>query len=227
MAIDTALLDSAPQGTAIFRHYGWTEPTITFGYAQRLNEVKTVVAEGIHLCRRPTGGGIVDHCNDWTYSLALHSTLAAAHVPATKLYATLHQCIQQTLAGQNIATQLAPCSRGCKQPHFKSQISNLKSPGPSQCFTLPVANDVMYPNGQKLAGAAMKRTRQGLLIQGSIDRGALPDTFDFQDFGNALPEAFANQLNLNLAEDHPPLPDEARVEQERQRFESVNWTQRR
>ena len=229
MAIDMALLETVPKATAIFRHYRWATPTVTFGYAQRINEVKTIVTDDVQLCRRPTGGGIVDHRNDWTYSLVLHSNLKAAQIPATELYAGIHQCLQQTLAAQTIETQLAPCPRGCEQPHLKSQISNFKPPGPSQCFTLPVANDVIHPNGQKIAGAAIKRTRQGLLIQGSIDRASLPDTFNFQRLSKALAHALAKRFNLELktSVSYPHLPDEQRIEQARQRFESETWTKRR
>ena len=40
MAIDSSLLESIPSGTAVFRHYGWTEPSFTFGYTQRYKEVQ-------------------------------------------------------------------------------------------------------------------------------------------------------------------------------------------
>ena len=222
MAIDASLLDSAPKENAIFRHYNWTEPTITFGYTQRINEVKTVVPDNIKLCRRLTGGGIVDHRNDWTYALILNAQLKAAQIPATELYETIHRCIQQTLAIQSIETQLAPCPRACEETPAKSPA------GPSQCFVLPTANDVLQPNGKKTAGAAMKRSRKGLLIQGSIDRGALPETFDYKELSNTLPKLIADKLNLDLSTDRNHLPDQQQyIQQERQRFESEHWTNKR
>ena len=39
MAIDAALLKSIPAEVALFRHYAWSEPTITFGYTQKWVEV--------------------------------------------------------------------------------------------------------------------------------------------------------------------------------------------
>lgn len=221
MAIDASLLYSAPEESAIFRHYDWTEPTITFGYTQRIKEIKTVVPDNIYLCRRLTGGGIVDHRHDWTYALALNSQLSAAQIPATELYAAIHKCIQQALATQSIATQLAPCPRACGEAPANPSV------GPSQCFVLPAANDVMHPNGRKIAGAAMKRTRQGLLIQGSIDRSTLPETFNFQTLSNTFPKVLADALNLNLSEDCKNLPDKQHIHQERERFESAAWTNRR
>ena len=40
MAIDASLLYTLPVGIAAFRHYGWTEPAITFGYTQCSAEVR-------------------------------------------------------------------------------------------------------------------------------------------------------------------------------------------
>ena len=221
MAIDASLLNSAPKKSAVFRHYNWTEPTITFGYTQRINEIRTVAPDNLRLCRRITGGGIVDHRNDWTYALILQFHLKAAQIPATELYKMIHHCIQQALATQSIKTQLAPCPRACGQTPAKPPT------GPSQCFVLPAANDVLHPDGKKIAGAAMKRTRQGLLIQGSINRSALPETFDYKELSNTLPERIADRLNLNLSKDTDHLPDQQHIQQERQRFESADWTNKR
>lgn len=221
MAIDAVLLGSIPEGSALFRHYEWSEPAITFGYPQRIREVRTVVPETICLCRRLTGGGIVDHRNDWTYALALHPRLSAAQIPATELYANIHRCIQQALDDQSVTTQLAPCPRAC------GQTPPAPPPGPSQCFVQPVANDVLHADGRKIAGAAMKRTRQGLLIQGSIDRSALPKRLSYEDFSNALLESLAELLTLNLSKGGEPFPEKQNVRKECQRFESDAWTNRR
>ena len=53
---------------AAFRAYGWREPTITFGLSQPFTAVRTLLGEGdgiLRLVRRPTGGGVVDHRDDW------------------------------------------------------------------------------------------------------------------------------------------------------------------
>lgn len=221
MAIDASLLVSVPEESAIFRHYGWTEPAITFGYTQRINEIKTVVTDNICLCRRITGGGIVDHRDDWTYALVLHAHLSTAQNPATELYAAIHKCIQQALATQSITTHLAPCPRACEQASTKP------SAGPGQCFLQPAANDVLHPDGKKIAGAAMKRTRNGLLVQGSIDRRSLPTDFDFENFSIAFQKELSGPLNLSLSKQYTGLSDENHVQQERQRFESDSWKNRR
>src|SRR6266516_1125075 len=58
------------------------------------------------------------------------------------------------------------------------------------CFANPVGADVMI-GGRKIAGAAQRRTRRGLLQQGSI-QGV--------DLGNGLAERFAEVLSANCSE---------------------------
>ena len=223
MAVDASLLYTLPKGIAAFRHYGWTEPAITFGYTQRIADVQaTFPDDDLRLCRRLTGGGIVDHRNDWTYALAIQSDLPAAHAPATELYATLHRCIQGALNGQLVQSQLAPCQRACGQAPAKNSASD-------QCFVQPSTDDVLRPDGTKIAGAAMKRAREGLLIQGSIDKGALPDTFDFNAFATNFQERIAHALDtpIGTTQDLRALFDGPRIQEERQRFQSDAWQTKR
>ena len=222
MAIDAALLETIPEGQMTFRHYGWTEPAITFGYSQHHREVAALCSEGIALCRRMSGGGIVDHRNDWTYSLVIQKDNPVAGISSTDLYAKIHAALADALACQKVATQSAPCPRQC-------QDTMTKSDGPDQCFVQPAFNDVLTSDGRKIAGAAMKRTKKGLLIQGSIDRAALPDSLDY----NLFQENFIKQLIESL-ELSPHSPYDLRpyfrsdvIEREKQKFSSEEWTNRR
>jgi lipoyl(octanoyl) transferase len=223
MAIDAALLATLPKGLAVFRHYGWTEPAITFGYTQAYAPVRKTLESDLTFCRRLTGGGIVDHRNDWTYALILRNDIAAARTPANELYTLIHRAIQRALSKQSVETQLAPCPRQCGEP------PNRESPAPSQCFVTPAASDVLLQNGRKIAGAAMKRTKDGLLIQGSIDRATLPEQFPFEDFKASFIEALCSALDLQIGiiEDLRTLFDGERIQTERLRFESDAWLQRR
>jgi lipoate-protein ligase A len=58
------------------------------------------------------------------------------------------------------------------------------------CFANPVRADVMI-DGRKIAGAAQRRTRGGLLHQGSIQH---------VDLGNGLAERFASKLSERCGE---------------------------
>ena len=228
MAIDAALLAHMPVGLAAFRHYGWQEPAATFGYTQQYHKVVSELALGhapiepaqasATLTRRMTGGGIVDHRNDWTYALILHSSVSAASTPATDLYAQIHHAISLSLDKIGIDTRLAPCPRHCKETPVASEI-------PTRCFITPAPNDVLRPDGKKIAGAAMKRSRQGLLIQGSIDRSSLPVTLNFTSFQNHLVEHLSSILDLKLGEleNISSLFKSERIELEKQRFAGYAW----
>jgi lipoate-protein ligase A len=86
------------------------------------------------------------------------------------------------------------------------------------CFANPVAADVMI-DGQKIAGAALRRTRLGLLHQGSIQLGQVPSTF-------------ADELARALCACAEPLRFEAETnrraaELTEQKYGTTEWLRRR
>jgi lipoate-protein ligase A len=135
MALDEALLEAMPRlSEPALRFYGWTEPAASFGYFQKFSEVeKSILLRP--LVRRPTGGGIVPHDADWTYSLAFPANHQWYGLRAQESYRRAHEWIQAAFARLDVPG------------HEKS--------------------DVLW-HGRKIAGAAQRRTRAGLLIQGSV-----------------------------------------------------------
>ncbi len=220
MAIDAALLRSVPAEVALFRHYAWSEPTITFGYHQKWEEVHPQFLSSLVFCRRITAGGIVDHRNDWTYALILGTGLGGVLKKSSELYFILHNCIAAELTKHRIQCMLAPCHRKC---------SDIEIPDIDICFQQAVANDVITKNGQKIAGAAIKRNRQGLLIQGSIDRQTLPPDFDFNTFSQSLVVELSNALDIPIghSNDLRSLFNSTLIKEECVRFESDKWLERR
>jgi lipoate-protein ligase A len=156
MAIDEALLRQT-SATAIFHTYRWQSPSVSFGYFAKWALVREQYPDR-ELVRRWTGGGAVEHGHDFTYSLILSCPrkLFGAHA----LYRTLHSNIAETFREQG--KQVA--------------LSNSLDDGPSvNCFDRPVQHDVTF-EGAKIAGAAIRRLRDRLLLQGSIQRTDLwPD----------------------------------------------------
>ena len=152
MAIDEALMESAPQiGKPVLRFYGWAEPAATFGYSQKIADLERVTMLR-PLIRRPTGGGLVPHDRDWTYSAVFPPNHAWYELKATESYERIHQWIVDAFTLIGVDTILAPC---CQK-----EI-------PGQCFLGAEKSDVLWM-GRKIAGAAQRRTKDGLLIQGSI-----------------------------------------------------------
>jgi len=157
MAWDEALLESMPRlGRPVLRFYEWLEPAASFGYFQKYEEVAQLTPLR-PLVRRPTGGGIVPHAADWTYSLAFPAHHEWYSTAAAESYRRVHSWLQAAFASLQVTTLLAP------QP---------KIAGPGQCFVGHEQSDLLW-RGQKIAGAAQRRRRNGLLIQGSIQPPAL------------------------------------------------------
>jgi lipoyl(octanoyl) transferase len=152
MALDAALLEAAPVlNHPVLRFYSWTEPAATFGYSQRYADVAQMTLLR-PLVRRPTGGGLVPHDADWTYSLVFPPGHAWHALKAVESYHRVHEWIQAAFRNLSIATDLAS---GCRKAL------------PGQCFVGHEKSDVLW-HGKKIAGAAQRRTRDGLLIQGSL-----------------------------------------------------------
>jgi lipoate-protein ligase A len=152
MALDEALLENASRLNApVLRFYGWTAPAATFGYFQKISEVERATPLR-PLIRRPTGGGIVPHDADWTYSAVFPPGHEWHSLKAEESYRRIHDWLRRTFAEMNVATELAPC---CKKSL------------PGQCFVGHEKHDLLW-HGKKIAGAAQRRNQLGLLIQGSV-----------------------------------------------------------
>ncbi len=67
MALDEAMLFGASD--VWMRVYKWSVPTISIGFSQPVSVVPADKAEW-PVVRRWTGGGVVVHDGDWTYTLA-------------------------------------------------------------------------------------------------------------------------------------------------------------
>ena len=158
MALDEALLHSISAiGRPILRFYGWKEPAATFGYFQKYAEIAAWTSLR-PLIRRPTGGGLVPHDADWTYSIIIPPSDPWYELRAAESYLHLHRWVAAALRAANIPADLAPTAR--------KEI-------PGQCFAGAEQHDILL-NGRKIAGAAQRRAREGLLIQGSIQ--SLPES---------------------------------------------------
>ena len=178
MALDEALLEeSAHIGKPVLRFYGWTEPAVTFGYFQKYSDVERATLLR-PLIRRPTGGGIVPHDADWTYSLVFPPNHEWHSLKAEESYRRVHEWIRSAFAKLNIITELAPSCR-------KSM--------PGECFVGYTKFDLLW-DGKKIAGAAQRRNKLGLLIQGSVQPPPIP--LARADWENAMCEVARREFGI-------------------------------
>ncbi len=153
MALDEALLEgSAVLGRPVLRFFAWTLPAATFGQSQRYADV-AAVTPARPLLRRPTGGGVVPHADDWTYSVAVPPGHDWCLLRAAESYRRMHAWLRDAFIGLGVRATLAP---GCD------------GSGPGQCFGGGWEFSDVLLGGRKLAGAAQRRNQMGLLIQGSV-----------------------------------------------------------
>src|SRR5215469_15125102 len=111
MALDEALLEAMSRLQApVLRFYGWTEPAASFGYFQKYSSVERATMLR-PLVRRPTGGGIVPHDADWTYSFAVPPGHEWHALEAIESYRRIHEWIQRAFAKIKIQTELALSER--------------------------------------------------------------------------------------------------------------------
>jgi len=194
MALDEALLEAMPRlGQPALRFYGWSEPAASFGYFQKYADVELATLLR-PLVRRPTGGGVVPHDADWTYSVAFPTSHAWYSFKAPESYRRVHEWVQFAFARLGVVADLAP--RG-------------QTAIPGHCFAGYEESDVLW-HGKKIAGAAQRRTRAGLLIQGSVQPPPL--SLAREDWQTALCDAAREAFGMNGVEFSPDKPLRERAE---------------
>ena len=198
MAWDEILLDFAPLiGHPILRFYGWREPAATFGYFQRHASVEQLINLR-PLVRRPTGGGIVPHDHDWTYSIAIPKGHPWYGIAARPAYARIHQWLHSAFLLVGLTTRLASADVD----------------GRGRCFAGAVRSDIMFGEN-KIAGAALRRTRDGFLAQGSVQPP--PCAPPRSDWEAAVQVVGSRLLNIDW---EPWAPDENLTKRARQLAET-------
>jgi lipoyl(octanoyl) transferase len=163
MAIDEALLERAVVPS--IRFYHWQSPAVSFGYFGRFSNV-AIHAGDRDVVRRWTGGGIVFHGEDLTYSIVIPASDPAFRESSMTIYERIHGALAHAIGARaSVAGGVDPGgSAVAKQTAVEASGYN--------CFANAVRADVMI-DGRKVAGAAQRRTRRGLLQQGSIQSVAL------------------------------------------------------
>ena len=195
MAIDEALLEMA--NLPAIRFYRWRSPALSFGYFGRFADVVDYAAQR-DLVRRWTGGGIVLHGDDLTYSIIVPRNDPVFAGSSMSVYENVHRALCEALSviakHADLLAVAAVCDRRTIQDRSvhsweitgrEINATAVTDRRYNDCFANPVRADVMV-NGRKVAGAAQRRTRAGLLHQGSIQQ---------VDLGKHFTERFAQELS--------------------------------
>lgn len=156
----------------ILRFYEWESNSATYGYfIQPFSFLKLEGVKKHHLtlARRPTGGGIIFHVADFTFSLLLPANHPRFSLNTLENYAFVNQLVIKSL-GPFLKKEIPEL---LNSDHKSSQTNTLDE---YFCMAKPTKFDVMV-NGRKVGGAAQRRTKEGYLHQGSISLISPPEEF--------------------------------------------------
>ena len=152
MALDQALLETTAD--PVLRVYSWTEPAVTIGYAQKLDLLRPSLPQW-PVTRRWTGGGVVYHDADHTYSVIVPTHCEWSQTRPVESYRLIHGSLAGALVDAGFdGYRLATAEDVIDAPF---------------CFEAPAVHDIV--RGKiKIAGAGQRRSRIGFLHQGSVQQ---------------------------------------------------------
>ncbi len=203
MAVDEWLLGL---GRPILRVYRWQGEWGTLGYFDSLSQAQASFPEIQQWVRRWTGGGTVDHRHDWPYTLLIPSVGSDQRLGGAESYLLIHKALLDALEPEALDARL--CG-GDKQT------------GDATCFDNPVTHDLVNGTGKKIAGAGQKRTKAGLLHQGSV---ALPlDGMASEKRAKRMADALS-QKKWAAFNEEPPA---SALRQLQLRYEDADWLGKR
>lgn len=157
MAVDAALLGLVQRtGMAVWRFYKWSAPTLSFGRNERTVgrfDVASIAGAGLAAVRRPTGGRVLLHAREVTYSACFPLDDGATWRSA---YAEVNGVLARAFASLGVPARIAPASAG-----------GAVAPTGPLCFALPSEGEIMCGEA-KLVGSAVWRDRGAYLQHGSV-----------------------------------------------------------
>ncbi len=174
MAMDEKLLEELnPNDPPILHFYDFELPAATYGFFLK-PEGFLKEGHGLNLARRPTGGGILFHLWDLTFSVLIPKNHPGYSDDVMKNYKYINDLVLIALSEY---LEMPLLSLLPENPIPIDEVTK------HFCFAKPTKYDVMI-NGKKVAGAAQRRKKNGFLHQGSISM-IMPD---FELLQKILPE---------------------------------------
>ncbi len=215
MGLDEALLGSRLEGRAILRFYRWLRPGVTFGYGQRFALARELAASrgmgAADLVRRATGGGVVFHDGDVTFSLVFPWERLCA--PGL-CYKNIHRGVHTGLKAARVINSI-----WTGEPRAAAGGALEKA-----CFAgVPELMDLVRGDGLKILGGALRRRGTVGLYQGSFRPDLVAVSIP------TIQRAIADGLSTEFSSLTFDIAPETYAEGERlaERYRSDRWTKKR
>jgi lipoate-protein ligase A len=155
MAIDEALLKSFKnEDFPIFRLYTWDKDSLTIGISQEIDSYDFLDNKKEKIAKRITGGGVLFHGHDLSYSLIIPSNLLSSF-NIKKSY----EFICTFILNFYKKLDLNVC--------YAKDDKNIILSKSEYCQVGFEAYDILV-NGQKIGGNAQRRTKKAIFQHGSI-----------------------------------------------------------
>ncbi|MEF3279694.1 MAG: hypothetical protein K6357_01835 [Elusimicrobiota bacterium] len=186
MSCDEIFCETMPE-KYILRFFNWAKNGITFGLSQRFSVVLkelNEIEQSLDITRRPTGGGLVIHKNDITFSFIFYSP---EEFNPLKTYEKLHTAITKEYLKNGIELNLL--NSKTQNYDINNNITN--------CFKKPVEKDIMAGN-RKILGGAIRKFSDYILYQASLQ---MPDAREnLMLHSKIIIKAFEKEFNLSFHE---------------------------
>ncbi len=152
MQIDEELLENVDR--PILRFYDWTDGAVTYGYF--INPASWLKEVPENCGRRPTGGGLIFHEADFSFTLALPGSHPLVQLPVLDRYQIINKqvlkSIEELLPDLEVTLNTA-------DPKVET-LAQL-------CMANPTPFDLLFHN-KKVGGAAQRKKKSGFIHQSSL-----------------------------------------------------------
>ena len=139
----------------LLQFYHFSEPAATYGHFADPEKL-LLAGHNLDLGKRPTGGGLIFHTHDLAFSLLIPANHPLYGKNQLESYHNVHHLLIEAI------TPLLP-----KSAAPLSLLSKEHSPSVPYCMAHATQYDLLQ-GGKKVGGAAQRRTKEGLLHQGSL-----------------------------------------------------------
>lgn len=204
MAVDEALLESFDPAASlpVLRLYGWEPPAFSLGRFQQAEDalcLERCVEAGIPVVRRITGGGVIYHAEELTYSIVCSPRHLSGGQGVKESFRELTGFLLRFYKRLGLAASWA--ADVCREEGRLGERTPL-------CFAGREEYDVVI-GGRKIGGNAQRRLRERIFQHGSIPlRGALAAALPlFRQVPPGLLEGTVSLRELGVTEERPRLAE--------------------
>lgn len=213
MGVDETLMEAqkTPEAWPTLRFYSWSSPAYSLGYFQDVGEVasrRRAAEKNIPVVRRITGGGMVFHGKDLTFSLTLKASSPFLPREVKDSYLRINEALRSGL------TELLPeiDYASCKD------VPSGRAGGDRVCFEAPSCYDLLL--GRKKVVGSSQRRKDGVVLH----QASLFFDLDKETMIDRIRRGFEKKWGISFRE--IPLSDEELLRAKQcaaRRYASPEW----